>query len=108
MKNPNIVFILIDDMGYSLKAINEVCSVNQPLTIAVLPFSSLAQETAQIAHKNNLEVLLHLPLESINNPGGNNDMEGIIHSRMSKEEILKTVDRDLAQVPFIKGVSDAC
>lgn len=102
----NKVAIIIDDMGYSLKAINEVCLVNQPLTVAVLPFSSLALETAQIAHKNNLEVLLHLPLESINTQGGNNDMEGIIHSRMSKEEILKTVDRDLAQVPFIRGVNN--
>jgi len=99
------VAVIIDDMGYSLKAINEVCSIKKPLTISILPFSPLAQETARIAHQDNLEVMLHLPLESLNSQEGN-DIEGIIHSRMSEEETRQAVETDLAQVPFLSGVNN--
>ena len=101
----NKVAIIIDDMGYSLEAIREICSLKAPLTVSVLPYSPLAQETAWIAYQSGLEVMLHLPLESINNTE-NNDMEGLIHSRMSREEIERMVDSNLEQVPYIKGVNN--
>lgn len=102
----NKVAIIIDDMGYSLRAIREINSIKIPLTIAVLPFSPLAKETAQIAFQNGLEVILHLPLESINSQGDNNWTEGIIHSKMSKEEVIKAVDKSLDQVPYVIGVNN--
>lgn len=102
----NKVAIIIDDMGYSLRAIREICSIKIPLTIAVLPFSPLAKETAQIAFQNGLEVILHLPLESINSQGNNNWTEGIIHSEMRKEEVIKAVDKSLDQVPHVIGANN--
>jgi polysaccharide deacetylase 2 family uncharacterized protein YibQ len=104
-KFKNKVAIIIDDMGYSLKAINDICSIKRPLTVSILPFSPLAQETAQIAHQNHLEVMLHLPLESINSQEGN-DIEGIILSRMSEEETRQAVEADLAQLPHLSGVNN--
>lgn len=100
------VAIIIDDMGYSLRAVKEACSIKKPLTIAVLPFSPLARETAQIAHQNGLEVILHLPLEPINNQKEYNGTEGMINSNMSKEEVIKAVNRCLDQVPYIVGVNN--
>jgi hypothetical protein len=99
------VAIIIDDMGYSLEAIHEICSFQKPITVSILPFSPLAQETAQIAHQNNLEVMLHLPLESINS-NEKNDIAGLIHSQMSEEEIRRTMYTDIEQVPYIKGVNN--
>ncbi|NIM57781.1 MAG: hypothetical protein GTO16_02410 [Candidatus Aminicenantes bacterium] len=104
-KARNKVAIIIDDMGYSLKAINDICSLNKPLTISILPYTPLAKEIARIAHQNNLEVMLHLPLESINNQGGNH-IEGIILSQMGEEEILKTVEHNLDQIPYVTGVNN--
>jgi polysaccharide deacetylase 2 family uncharacterized protein YibQ len=101
----NKVAIIIDDMGYSLKAINDICSLNKPLTISILPYTPLAKEIARIAHQNRLEVMLHLPLESINSQGGNH-IEGIILSHMSEEEILKTVEANLDQIPYVTGVNN--
>ncbi len=97
--------IIIDDMGYSLKAIEDACAIDRPLTISILPFTPIARETARIAHQNNLEVLLHLPLESISSNKGN-DIEGIILSRMSEEEIIRIMETNLEQVPFISGVNN--
>jgi len=104
-KARNKVAIIIDDMGYSLKAINDICSLNKPLTISILPYTPLAKEIARIAHQNKLEVMLHLPLESINSPGGN-QIEGIILSQMDEEEILKTVEANLDQIPYVTGVNN--
>ena len=101
----NRAAIIVDDMGYSLNAIREICSFERPLTISILPFSPFAQETAHIAHQNGLEVILHLPLESVNDHDENN-IDGIIHSQMSEEEIQRTVDINLNQVPYIKGVNN--
>ena len=106
IKAKNKVAIIIDDMGYSLGAIREITEIQKPLTVAILPFSPMAKETAQIAHRNRLEVILHLPLEAVNNEDGNNGIEGLIHSRMNQEEVLRAVDRSLDQVPYISGVNN--
>jgi polysaccharide deacetylase 2 family uncharacterized protein YibQ len=102
----NKVVIIVDDMGYSLKAIRDICSINLPLTVSILPYTPLAKETARIAEQNSLEVMLHLPMESINSQDENNAIEGIIHSGMTEEEINETVAASIEQVPFISGVNN--
>lgn len=99
------VALIMDDMGNSLEAIYDLCALNRPMTVAVLPHSPLARETASIARDNNLEVILHLPLESLNNDYDNTHTAGLIHSRMSREEIVRIVEDSLGRVPFIKGVN---
>ncbi len=99
------VAIIIDDMGNSLDAIEEVTRLGRAITVAILPYSSMAHETARIARQNNLEVILHLPLESLYNTYENTHTEGIIHSGMNPEEIIRTVEESLGQVPYIDGVN---
>lgn len=101
----NRVAIIIDDMGYSLDALRKICSMKKALTVSILPFSPLAKETAQIAHGNALEIMLHLPLESTNK-NEENDYEGIILSKMSEEEVKITLEENLHQIPFIRGVNN--
>ena len=102
----NKVAIIMDDMGYSLNALYDLLILKERVTIAILPFSTFAKETAQLAHQNGLEVMLHLPLESINNTEENMSTEGMILSGMSQEEVLETVEKDLGQVPHIRGVNN--
>lgn len=97
------IAIIIDDMGYNRRSIEDAVAVGLPLTLAVIPYTPQARETAEIARRNNLEVILHLPLESINE---NNGMEGIVLTGMDEETILSIMDRDLAEVPYIKGVNN--
>ncbi len=101
----NKVALIVDDMGYSLHAINELCSIGRPLTIAIIPYSPLASEIATISRQHNLEVILHLPMESINNEEENHT-KGMINSGMSEEEIIGIVEKDLNQVPYIRGVNN--
>ncbi len=100
------VAIIIDDMGFNLDTLKEICSIQMPLTIAILPYSPHAEETAYIAKQNGLEVILHLPLESLNDHEANESAPGIIRSEMSEEEIRNRLSENLMQVPFIVGVNN--
>lgn len=100
----NKVALIVDDMGYSLEAINELCSMRLPLTVAIIPYSPLASEIATISRQHDLEVILHLPLEAINNEG--NHSKGMITAEMSEEEVIAIVEKNLDQVPYIRGVNN--
>jgi polysaccharide deacetylase 2 family uncharacterized protein YibQ len=105
-RRENLVAIIIDDMGNSLEDLETICRLRQPITVSVLPLSSYAEETARIAHENGLEVMLHLPGESLNHQEGNNSTAGLIKSEMSPEEIRELVEDSIARVPYIRGVNN--
>ena len=102
----NRVAIIIDDMGDSLEVLQEICDLAQPITISILPYSAHAEETARVAHENGLEVMLHLPGESLNHEEGNSSTIGLIKSDMSEEEVRSLVEESLSRVPYIKGVNN--
>jgi polysaccharide deacetylase 2 family uncharacterized protein YibQ len=106
MEPTSKVALIMDDMGYSLDAIYDILSLQEPITVAIIPFSPLSEQTAQIAHQGGLEILLHLPLESINDTEANNGIQGMITTDMSRQEIITTVARNLDQVPYIIGVNN--
>ncbi|MGD9346643.1 MAG: divergent polysaccharide deacetylase family protein [Candidatus Aminicenantes bacterium] len=100
----NKVALIVDDMGYSLEAINKLCTIGRPLTIAIIPYSPLASEIATISRQHDLEVILHLPLEAINNE--NDRSKGMITADMSEAEIIAILEKNLDQVPYIQGVNN--
>lgn len=53
-----------------------------------------------------MEVILHLPLESLNDHESNIRTRGLIHSKMTEKDILETLETDLAKIPFIRGVNN--
>jgi hypothetical protein len=100
------VAIIIDDMGTSLEALKEVLELGQPITISVLPQSPYAEETARIAHQKGLEVMLHLPGESLNHEEGNSSTPGLIRTGMGAEDVLSLVEEGLSRVPYAEGVNN--
>ncbi|HOI45781.1 MAG TPA: divergent polysaccharide deacetylase family protein, partial [Candidatus Aminicenantes bacterium] len=80
--------------------------LSEPLTISVLPYSPYAKETAEIAHAKGLEILLHLPLESLNGQDFAMHADGMIRASMSPEEVEKLMENNLNQIPFIRGVNN--
>ncbi|MBM3284845.1 MAG: divergent polysaccharide deacetylase family protein [Candidatus Aminicenantes bacterium] len=100
------VAIIIDDLGFSLEALQQICDLKIPVTVAVLPLSPYARETAIAAHENGLEVMLHLPCESLNHQEEDNGASRLIRSQMGEEEIRLLTEDFLGRVPFIKGVNN--
>ncbi|OGD19790.1 MAG: hypothetical protein A2W03_17470 [Candidatus Aminicenantes bacterium RBG_16_63_16] len=101
-----IAAIIIDDMGNSLEALQELFDLGIPLTISVLPQSPYALETAQAAHDRQLEVMLHLPGESLNHQEEEAPLSAIIRSDMGPDEIRALVVDSLNRVPFVSGVNN--
>ncbi len=100
------VALIMDDMGNSLETLDALIALGRPLTISVLPYSAHAAETARIAHERGLEVLLHLPLESINNHEAMADTEGLIMAMMTEPAIVAAFEASYDRVPFAAGTNN--
>jgi polysaccharide deacetylase 2 family uncharacterized protein YibQ len=96
--------IIIDDAGYNLELIRELAALRKPLTIAILPDAPLAGETAALAAREGLEVMLHLPLE----PAGEAPGAAIVTIRpdMDAAAIRRLMDDFLRKVPGARGVNN--
>lgn len=100
------VALVMDDMGESLEALEVLLALKHPVTVAVIPETPLAAETARRAHEGGLEVILHLPLESLNNHDASGGSDGLLTTDMTAEQIETGFQEALAGVPFAVGVNN--
>jgi polysaccharide deacetylase 2 family uncharacterized protein YibQ len=100
------VALIMDDMGNSLETLEELIALGRHVTVSVLPYGPQAAETARIAHENGLEVLLHLPLESLNNHDIMANTEGMILAGMTAPDIVLSFETSFARVPFAAGTNN--
>ncbi|MFO7820016.1 MAG: divergent polysaccharide deacetylase family protein [Halanaerobacter sp.] len=95
--------IIIDDFGFNRRGTEEMLDIERPLTAAVLPFRPYAKEDARLAKEAGLEVILHQPLEPLDeeaDPGA-----GAIYTDMSEQEIKETFVKNLTSLPQVSGVN---
>jgi len=98
------VAIIIDDLGYNPELDRELYQLDQPLTVAVLPFRSNTQKTAEtFAAKDDFELLLHLPLEPMD---AEHKEEKMATVDMTREEIASFLDDSLQEVEGVEGVNN--
>ncbi len=100
------VALIMDDMGSSLEILDELIALGRPITVSVLPYSAYAAETARLAHERGLEVLLHLPLESVNNHEAMTGTEGLIMTMMTGPAIVAAFEASYDRVPFATGTNN--
>jgi polysaccharide deacetylase 2 family uncharacterized protein YibQ len=93
------VAIIVDDGGYGGPVTSKILGLTSALTIAVLPYTPAAQETARKAAELGFEVMLHVPMEPAN-------MTGRLTTKMSRQEIIKKTNEELEQAPQAVGVNN--
>ncbi len=97
--------IVIDDVGNDLEPANKLAALEYPITFSVLPYLRYTEASADEAHRNGHEVMLHLPMEpeagSRVSPG-----KGAVLVGMSAAEVQKVVEDDLDAVPYVRGVNN--
>ncbi|HEX7026932.1 MAG TPA: divergent polysaccharide deacetylase family protein, partial [Gammaproteobacteria bacterium] len=97
------VSIIIDDLGYSLERGRQAIEMPAALTYSILPQTPYSRPLAELAHLNNKEVLLHLPMEGsrldVNEPD-------TLNERMPEAVFRSTVQNQLLQVPHVVGVNN--
>lgn len=99
------VAIIIDDIGYDLGAVKELLKVNADITYSVLPFLIHSREAAEMLHKANKEILLHLPMEPVSYPR-EKPGSGALFTDMNNEELVFQLEKDIEAVPYIAGINN--
>jgi uncharacterized protein len=98
------IAIVIDDFGYRIDNLNGFFEIGTPFTFSILPNLEYSKKIAGAAHAKGYEVILHLPLE----PQGKSVRleKNTIMTSMTRNEIIRILDDDIASVPGLKGVSN--
>ena len=99
------VAIIIDDIGYDMKALSELLKIDAQITFAILPLLSHSHEAAEAAHQANREILLHLPMEPRSYPE-DKPGAGALFTDMSDEEVVIQLEKNLSSVPYATGVNN--
>jgi len=95
--------IVIDDLGHSRQELRAVLALPGPIAGAVLPHAPHSQVTADALYREGRDVLLHLPMEPIDEREAG---PGALTRGMTPREIALTVDYDLTTVPHAIGVNN--
>ncbi|SBS35435.1 Divergent polysaccharide deacetylase [Marinomonas aquimarina] len=100
---PPKIAVIIDDVGYNRRGMEETLALPLPVVLAILPETPYAKKTAQRAHLQERITILHAPMENERElklgPGG-------LYVRMEEEEFKQTLRADLDNVPYVKGVNN--
>lgn len=98
--------LIIDDMGYDLKAMRRILELPFAVTVAILPDTPHAAEIARLAHQHGLKVMLHMPMQT-SNPKYQQKMEKFyLHTDLSKKAFTEIFEKALAKVPYVEGVNN--
>lgn len=99
------VAIIVDDLGGSWIAARAVLGLHAPFTLSVMPRLSYSRQTAEEAHREGAEVMLHLPMQPV--AGSAPDVSpDELRVGMTGTEVSRIVEKDLASVPGAAGVNN--
>lgn len=95
--------LIIDDVGNDYAAAQKVLTLPKGVTVSILPQLHNSARIARQAHAQGREVMLHLPMQAMNNkrlgPGG-------LTQAQTREQLQQTLRENLLSVPFAAGVNN--
>lgn len=95
--------IIIDDLGNNYETGLDIINFSAPVTLAILPHTKYAHQLAKLAHKQNREVMLHLPLQPVEKY---KYTPGILSQHMTYAEFIGQLKINLDSVPHISGINN--
>ncbi len=98
-----VISIILDDMGKTLDSGRRVIALPGPVACAFLPRAAHSRELAGAAHAAGKEVMLHLPMDSVD---GRPLDAGAVTLDMTRAEFAKVVESNLAALPYVRGVNN--
>ncbi|MFQ5994596.1 MAG: divergent polysaccharide deacetylase family protein [Acidiferrobacterales bacterium] len=98
-----VIGIVMDDLGYSLADGERVIRLPGAVACAILPHTPYGERLARQAYAHHKEVILHLPMESLNETSLG---PGALDSRMRALDIFIALQSGLQAVPHAAGVSN--
>ncbi|GHG76217.1 hypothetical protein GCM10010919_30920 [Alishewanella longhuensis] len=96
------IAIIIDDIGYQ-KSDLKMVALPYDLTFAVLPHTPYGKHAAELAFNQQKDVILHMPMEATNQ---NALGPGALTHDMSRQQIHRTLELALADIPYAIGMNN--
>ncbi len=97
------IAIIIDDLGNSYERGLQTVRLPASLTLAILPHSTHGTRLAEEAHRFGKEVIIHMPMQNIDNlplgPGG-------LTSHLSQDEFERFIADAIERVPWAIGLNN--
>ncbi len=98
------VAILVDDLGFSLDAARQLAALPFPITWAIIPYERHSLATAELAVREGIPFLLHLPMEAIGDR--EKGRHSLIETRLTTEAIRLRVRNALWSLPGACGMNN--
>lgn len=99
------VAVIIDDLGQNLTAARALLRIHVPLTFSIMPHLPYSEETAREAHRQGVEVMLHLPMQPLADSAPDVSAREI-RVGMGQNEVARIFENDFAAVPYAAGVNN--
>jgi hypothetical protein len=103
-KRPKVA-IIIDDIGYDRHLAEAFMDMGAPMTFSILPESPFGSALARRMKAKGYELMLHLPMEPMEYPAVDPG-PGALLSRMTPDELIAQLHRNLDAMPDAKGVNN--
>ena len=97
--------IIIDDMGSSLEEARLLAAIKVPLTFAIIPGLRVDKVVATCAAKNNIETMIHIPMQSKGWPTRRLEANGLLVS-MDAVELQERVSMFVQEFPGAVGANN--
>ena len=97
--------IIIDDMGNSLSEARSLAAIKVPLTFSIIPGLRVDKEVAAYAATNDIETMIHVPMQSKGWPARRLEANGLLVA-MNAEELQERVSGFIQQFPGAVGVNN--
>ena len=97
------IALIIDDLGNQYARDSEAVALPGPVTCAFLPYAPFTRTLAQQAHAGRKEVLLHLPMQALDEEPRE---AGELTLDMTRSQFIRTLQGDLAAVPYVSGINN--
>jgi polysaccharide deacetylase 2 family uncharacterized protein YibQ len=98
------IALIIDDLGNAMRAGERTAALYGPVACAILPHTPFGETIAQRAHLAGKEVLLHLPLQPVEQ--GEAAGSGTIIIDNTRTQLVRIFESDIVSIPYVVGVSN--
>ena len=100
------ISIIIDDIGYRMDDDLRALSLPGAVAFAIMPHSPHAEKMSRRANLLGKIVLLHLPMQAVEQEQNRFLGPGALTLNMTREEFMHTLDENFRSVPDATGVNN--
>lgn len=97
-----LIAVVVDDLGYSVETAGQLVRMPMPLTWAIIPYQKHSRDTAEMARREGIPFMLHLPMEA----HGKDERQSLVRVGMDEEAIRLAVRNALWSLPGVAGLNN--